>query len=133
MANKTINVIGKVKTNKNGTNYVDTAEGRVFLGKTSGFQAGDEIMGEAICHESTVTYPAVAARPASGTIPAQAAQLERTETVYLCDNFISEEMQAAQLEAKARKAKANLKIAIVGRQTAEVASMETAELWAVVG
>lgn len=129
--NKVIELLGTVKSNKNLTNYVDTAEGRVYLGKVSGFKAGDSIMGSAVCKEQDVTYPAQAAVGTPGQPGYRAATTETVEKGWSCVNFISEEMQTKQLEAQARKAKAKLQIAIVDRQASEVLTMETADLWTI--
>lgn len=132
MANKTIYLLGTVKTNKNGTNYVDVAEGRVFLGKSSGFKAGDQIMGDAIVSDREVTYPATAAVGVPGAVGYRPAQVERTDKGFQVENFISEELITKKLEADARKAKAQFNIAVTQRQTNEIAAMDTAELFSMV-
>src|SRR4051812_18232136 len=110
---KTIVVLGKVKANKNATNYIDTADGRVFLGKTSGFKAGDDISGEAVCDPLAVNYPATPAVGTEGQPGYRPAQAARVENAWQCQNFMSDEMITKQLVNKAAKAKANLNIAVI--------------------
>jgi hypothetical protein len=122
--NKSIEILGVVRQNstKNASLYIDATEGRVYLGKTSGFVKGQEIMGTAICTEQQTTYQA---QPAILDGPYKRDALPAvTRTTYQLQNFISEEMQTKQLEAKARKAQANLNIAVISKKTAAVGTVE---------
>lgn len=130
--NTEIKVMGTVKTNKNGTNYVDMAEGRIFLGKISGFKPGDNINGKAICKEQNVTYPARAAVGVLGQPGYIAAAPETTEVGWSCVNYISRDVIAKDLQYDAIEAKAKFQIAVTQRQTVEVAAMETTDLFALV-
>lgn len=136
MSNKTIKVIGKVKTNKNGTNYIDMEEGRVFLGKVSGFKAGDDINGKAICTPRTIEYPATAAVGTPNTPGYRAAQEARTEQGWQCENFISRAQVAADSAYDATEAKAQFEIARVTKATealADVTVTSAADVFALVG
>lgn len=128
--NKTIEVLGTIKQNKNMKQYIDTADGRVRFGLTLGFKQGQELMGTAICSPRKTDYPAV------GTAGQPGYQDAHTADEWQCENFISEEMQTRQIEAKARKATANFGIAKTNKATAALAAIEinsTADVFALVG
>lgn len=126
----TIVVLGKVKQNKNKTNYIDTTEGRVFLGKTSGFEPGDDISGEAVCDPISINYPAVAATGTLNTPGYRPEVAAHTENAWQCQNFMSDEMLTKVIVNKSIKAKANLNLAIIDQKTKTIATVEPTTLWA---
>lgn len=136
MANKTIYLMGIVKENAKKTLYVDTAEGRVFLGKISGFVKGQELMGEAVCTPRKIDYPA---RPAVGVVGDanyQPATLASTADGWQMENFYTEEMLAKKAEFATRKAQAAFTTAKINRATTALATVEinsTADVFALVG
>lgn len=136
MANKTISLMGTVKENKNATLYIDVAEGRIFLGKTSGFVKGQEIMGDAIVSERKVNYPASAEVGTPGTPNYRPAQPAREEIGYSVENFYSEEMLTKKQELATRKAQAVFNTAKITKATTALAGIEitsTADVFALVG
>lgn len=125
----TITVIGKVKENKNKTLYIDAAEGRVFLGKTSGFTVGQNISGDAVCDPIDVTYPATAAVGTLGQPGYRPAQEARTEKAWQVQNFMDDDALTQQIVNKTRKAQANFALAVVTAKTGAVASIAPADLF----
>lgn len=135
MPNKSIYLMGIVKENKNKTLYVDTNEGRVFLGKTSGFNKGQEIMGEAVCSPRTVDYPAVAAVGTVGQPGYVAAQVARTDNAWSVENFYTDEMLTKKSEYETRRARATFETAKINKATTALAGITvttTAEVFSLV-
>ena len=134
--NKTISVMGIVKENKNGTLYIDVTEGRVFLGKTSGFVKGQEIMGDAVVSERKVNYPATLAVGTPGTAGYRPEQAAREEIGWSVENFYTEEMLTKKQEFATRKAQAAFTTAKITKATAAIANVTietTADILALVG
>lgn len=128
--NKTIYVMGTVKENKNKTLYIDAPEGRVFLGKISGFVKGQEIMGEAICSERNIDYPAVGTLDQPGYIAAN------QQVGWQVENYYSEEMLTKKQEFATRRAKASFETAKINKATTALGGVEitsTSDIYALIG
>lgn len=128
MANSKLYLMGIVKENKNKTLYIDVEQGRVFLGKISGFTKGQELMGEAIVSERTVDYPATPAVGTPGTPEYRPAQAARQEKGYSLENFYSEEQLTKKIEYETRKAKAAFATARVNSAISSISGVKVESL-----